>query len=175
MPESQLPRRAYFAAEDHAPLDPNASPARISQQQVAIAARNTLAQNLIYKAEQIAAAVKTARTFDTTGQIPAALPHLAISVADLVKAHEAFVDDVARSLEKHARRARMERGLNIAAAAETAHPAGAGRALDQQILTESITAISAAAHDDAASALAAVDAAEETAGAPSAAKPGPRA
>jgi hypothetical protein len=166
MPESQLPRRAYFAAEDHAPLDPNASPARISQQQVAVAARNTLAQNLIYKAEQIAAAVKTARTFDTTGQIPAALPHLAISVADLVKAHEAFVDDVARSLEKHARRARMERGLNLAAAAEAAHPAGAGRALDQQVLEESLASISA---------LAAVDAAEETAGAPSAPKPGPRA
>jgi hypothetical protein len=165
MPESQLPRRAYFAAEDHAPLDPNASPARISQQQVAVAARNTLAQNLIYKAEQIAAAVKTARTFDTTGQIPAALPHLAISVADLVKAHEAFVDDVRRSLERHERRARMERGLTYAAAAEADHPAGSGRALDQQVLEESLSARSA---------LADVDAAEAAAGAVSAPKPGPR-
>lgn len=136
MDSQKLPRRAYFAAEDHAPLDPNHSVGSVSRQQVVIGARNTLAQNLIVKAEQVAAAVKTARTYDTTGNIPASLPHLDICVEDLINAHAAFTADVRKSLERHDRRARMTRGLDAAAAAEAAHPAGAGRAVDQAVLAE---------------------------------------
>jgi hypothetical protein len=186
MPESQLPRRVYFSAEDHASLADSPSVGQQQRQTIEATRRQNLAENLIRKAEMVAAAVKTLRAYDGTGNTQHALPHLGATVADLNAAHRALIGDVSSALERHARHERMKLGLSYAAAAEADHPAG--RALDQQILTESITAISAAAHDAAAgrangdfvavpraSALAAVDAAEAATGTVSAPKPGPRA
>jgi hypothetical protein len=123
MSGDQLPRRAYFQAADRAPLEPG-SPARADQTTTATT-RQQLAQNLQYKAEAVANAVKTLRAFDGTGHLPAAMPHLETSVQDLIAAHVALVESVTKFAERSARRDRMNLGLDLAVAVERGTPADA--------------------------------------------------
>jgi hypothetical protein len=151
MPETQPGRRVYFSAEDHASLADSPTSAQQQRQTMEATRRQNLAENLIRKAEQVAAAVKTLRSMDGTGNTQHALPHLQTTVADLNAAHLALITDVTKGLEKYDARQRMTRGLALAAAAEADHPAGAaaaapapgGRFHDQGIIAEAAARLAA--------------------------------
>jgi hypothetical protein len=149
MNASQPGRRVYFSAEDHASLADDPTSAQQQRQTMEATRRQNLAENLSRKAEQVAAAVKTLRAMDGTGNTQHALPHLQIAVADLNAAHLALITDVTKGLERYDARQRMTRGLALAAAAEADHPAGAaaaapaGRFHDQGIIAEAAARLSA--------------------------------
>lgn len=100
-PFEHLPRRVYFGAADKAHLADRKISGGTDIQTIEVSRRQKLAATLIQRAEDVAAAVKTMRAFDATGNTEHALDHLQATLQDLTKAHGLFVDDVTDSIARY--------------------------------------------------------------------------
>lgn len=98
--DSQLPRRVYFGAADRQHL----AGKQVSGgdlHALEVSRRQKLAQTLIQRAEDVAAAVKTVRAMDNTGNTENALDHLQATLQDLTKSHRIFVDDLTDAIARY--------------------------------------------------------------------------
>lgn len=104
-------RRVYFGATDKQHLAAKQISGGPDLQTLEISRRQKLAMTLTQRAEDVAAAVKTLRAFDATGNTAAAVGHLQATVADLGRAHELLVDDIAATFARYQERRENEQVL----------------------------------------------------------------
>ncbi|WP_159708866.1 hypothetical protein [Arthrobacter sp. 18067] len=98
-----LPRRAYFGAQDRAHLAGrtiNGQGGPTDLQTIEAARRVALAETLRKRADDVVTGIRSLRSLDVTGHTEAGLSHLAETVRDMDLAFENLRADVERSLEK---------------------------------------------------------------------------
>lgn len=101
-----LPRRAYFGAQDRAHLagrtigGHRAANEPADLQTIEAARRIALAETLRKRADDVVTGIRSLRSLDVTGHTEAGLSHLTETVRDMELAFENLRADVERSLEK---------------------------------------------------------------------------
>lgn len=162
-------RKAYFTAADRAPENGGSAANRTTTANT----RRQLASDLIYRAEQVASAIKTMRTFDGTGHALDAMPHLQTTVDDLNAAWKALAQNVANFVAKESSQQKFAIAVDVPREPlDDPFPSKTWQRIRDTLLEKSARAVddhleASIARHPAGSALADLDAAEaEAAGEP---------
>jgi hypothetical protein len=97
-PQTAPPRHLYFGAEDRRV----AGRSELTDQQLLIerSRRQAAHQRAIAKAHHLISALKSVYAFDQTGNVMLAVPHVADSLEDAIRAARAFLGDVNAASER---------------------------------------------------------------------------
>lgn len=96
--QQKAPRHLYFGAEDRSVTGRS----ELTDQQLVIerSRRQAAHQRAIAKAHHLISALKSVHAFDQTGNVMLAVPHVADSLEDAVRAARAFLGDVTAAAER---------------------------------------------------------------------------
>lgn len=110
------PRHLFFGAEDRRV----GGRTGLEEKHLSIerARRHQLAEHVINTANQLAAAVRTLRAFDRTGNADMALDHIEATFADLKKVTDNLVNEVSKSVDRYGDELEKLAFRDIAAARE---------------------------------------------------------